>query len=95
MFTIQTVPQRIHFMFLFILIYDFILCMSRYFSRFVLFLQVTDNLVHDVKDTDISIISQEIFDRDPLTRIQNLKVSTCTPLYGNGPRREKTYFRGS
>ena len=39
-----------------------------------IFLQVTDSLVNDVKDTEISIISQEIFDRDPLTRIQNLKV---------------------
>ena len=41
-----------------------------YFSH----LQITDNLVGDVKGTDIEIISQEIFDQDPLTRIQNLKV---------------------
>ena len=36
--------------------------------------QVSDNLVQSVEGTDISIISQEIFDQDPMTRIQNLKV---------------------
>ena len=38
-------------------------------------LKTTDHLVNLVKDTDISIISEEIFSHDPLTRIQNLKVS--------------------
>ena len=40
--------------------------------------QVTDNLVQSVKETDIHIISEEIFDHDPLTRLQNLKVLRLT-----------------
>lgn len=36
--------------------------------------QITDNLVKSVQGTDISIISQEIFDHDPFTRLQSLKV---------------------
>ena len=36
--------------------------------------KVTDDLVHAVKGTEISIITEEIFDHDPLTRLQNLKV---------------------
>ena len=42
-------------------------------------LQVTDSLVQEVKGSDISIISQEIFDQDPLTRVQNLKVNCFNP----------------
>ena len=38
------------------------------------FLQVTDDFVQRVKGTDITIISQEIFEHDPLTRVENLKV---------------------
>ena len=38
---------------------------------------MTDHLVQTLKtDDDISIISEEIFDHDPLTRIQNLKVDS-------------------
>ena len=32
-----------------------------------------------VKGTDISVISQEIFEHDPLTRVENLKVGTVLP----------------
>ena len=36
--------------------------------------QVIDDFVERVKDTNITIISQEIFQHDPYTRLQNLKV---------------------
>ena len=41
-----------------------------------LVLQVIDDFVKSVKGTDISIVSQEIFEHDPLTRVENLKVGT-------------------
>lgn len=45
-------------------------------------LQVIDDFVKSVKGTEITIISQEIFEHDPLTRVENLKVKTfnCTCL---------------
>ena len=39
-----------------------------------LLLQVIDDFVKSVKGTDITVISQEIFEHDPLTRVENLKV---------------------
>ena len=36
--------------------------------------QVIDDFVKGLKGTDITIISQEIFEHDPLTRVENLKV---------------------
>ena len=36
--------------------------------------QVIDDFVQSVKDTDISIISQEIFQHNPQSRVENLKV---------------------
>ena len=43
--------------------------------------QVIDDFVHSVKGTDISIISQEIFQHDPLTRVENLKVIAWRTQY--------------
>ena len=40
---------------------------------------MTDNLVKLVKATEISIISEEIFDHDPFTRLQSLKVIILEP----------------
>ena len=36
--------------------------------------QVIDDFVKSVQETDITIISQEIFEHDPSTRVENLKV---------------------
>ena len=36
--------------------------------------QVIDDFVQLAKDRNISIISQEIFDHDPISRVENLKV---------------------
>ena len=44
------------------------------YQTHVLSLQVIDDFVKSIKGTDISIISQEIFENDPLTRLENLKV---------------------
>ena len=38
------------------------------------FFQVIDDFVQRVKGTDITIISQEIFEHNPITRVENLKV---------------------
>ena len=38
-----------------------------------------------VKETDISIISQEIFQHDPSARVENLKVSELCGLCFNVP----------
>ena len=46
--------------------------------------QVIDDFVQSVKDTDISIISQEIFQHNPQSRVENLKVILqSTVLYDN------------
>ena len=42
--------------------------------------QVIDDFVKSVKETDITIISQEIFQHDPATRVENLKVR-CYALF--------------
>ena len=47
-------------------------------QHFFLIFQVIDDFVKSVKETDITIISQEIFQHDPLTRIENLKVSSIS-----------------
>ena len=39
-----------------------------------MYFQVTDHLIEKVKETNIDIISEEIFDEDPLARIESLKV---------------------
>ena len=36
--------------------------------------QVIDDFVKRVQGTDIKIITQEIFQHDPITRVENLKV---------------------
>ena len=36
-----------------------------------------DDFVQSVQGTDITIISQEIFQHDPTARVENLKASTC------------------
>ena len=46
--------------------------MSTYVRSFLN--QVIDDFVKSLKGTDIAVISQEIFEHDPLTRIENLKV---------------------
>ena len=43
--------------------------------------QVIDDFVKSVKETDITIISQEIFQHDPATRVENLKVRCYALLY--------------
>lgn len=37
-------------------------------------LQVTDDLIQQVKNLDIEVMAAEIFDDDPTTQIENLKV---------------------
>lgn len=37
--------------------------------------QVTDNLIQQVKDLDIEVMAAEIFDDDPTTQVENLKVT--------------------
>ena len=57
-------------------------------------MQITDNLVNAVKGSEIEILSQEIFDQDPLTRIENLKVNR--PAFIKIVRRERpfAFYRG-
>jgi hypothetical protein len=45
------------------------------FCYFAIYMQVIDDFVKRVKGTEISIVSQEIFVNDPLTRVENLKVN--------------------
>ena len=47
-------------------------------THLLFFLQVTDDFVQGVKGTDITIISQEIFQHSPYSRVANLKVSTAS-----------------
>ena len=42
---------------------------------FFCFFKVIDDFVETVKGTDITIISQEIFQHDPVRRVENLKVT--------------------
>ena len=37
-------------------------------------MQVVDGFVDDIKDSNVSIITQQVFLYDPVTQIQNLKV---------------------
>ena len=47
---------------------------SYYILSPILLLQVIDDFVKRVNGTEIAIISQEIFQHDPYTRVENLKV---------------------
>ena len=54
---------------------------------------MTDHLVQTLKtDDDISIISEEIFDHDPLTRIQNLKVGSTIVAVVESSDESNTYM---
>ena len=57
-------------------------------------LQITDNLVNAVKGSEIEILSQEIFDQDPLTRIENLKVNRPASIKTVLRKRPFDFYRG-
>lgn len=44
-------------------------------SLFIIFCKTMDDIVADIRAENITIISQQVFLNDPLTQIQNLKVS--------------------
>ena len=58
--------------------------MHSHFAGFVMqwliLFQVIDDFVTSIAETNITIISQEIFENDPRTRVENVKVNTIKAI---------------